>query len=161
MKIYAPNMLCRWESSYIISQKSCENPMFLRFFSKKSIFANFHVYFQYIKICEGTLTLGHHSDVYEVQWYSFWYQWIEEVHTYTLVANIGVSSILYRKSREGIATIPHSENVLQKYLRRTRVKIQHSVEKNSAGVVNFKEQHFSHSTVCPRKTKGFCVTHNA
>ena len=38
---------------------------------------------------------------YEIQWYLFWYQWIEEVHTYTLVANIGVSGVPYRKSREG------------------------------------------------------------
>ena len=38
----------------------------------------------------------------ELQWYSFWNQWIEEVHTYTLVANIGVSSVPYRKSREGL-----------------------------------------------------------
>ena len=42
---------------------------------------------------------------YEVQWYSFWFQWIEEVHTYTLVANIGVSCFLYRKSR-GVSTSP-------------------------------------------------------
>ena len=40
---------------------------------------------------------------YEVQWYSFWYQWIEEVHTYTLVANIWVSGVFYGKSREGVA----------------------------------------------------------
>ena len=38
---------------------------------------------------------------YEVQWYSFWYQWIE-VHTYTLVANIGVSGFPYKNSREGL-----------------------------------------------------------
>ena len=43
---------------------------------------------------------------YEFQWYLFWYQWIEEFHTYTLVANIGVSSVPYRKSRDGIATPP-------------------------------------------------------
>ena len=51
---------------------------------------------------------------YEVQWYLFWYQWIEEVHTYTLVANIGVSGVQYRKSWEGVATPPPSEDVLQK-----------------------------------------------
>ena len=65
--------------------------MFLRFFSEKSIFANFHTHFQYIQICEGALIF---FDVivmsYEVQWYSFEYQWIEEDHTYTQVANIGV-----------------------------------------------------------------------
>ena len=36
------------------------------------------------------------------------------VHTYTLVANIGVSNVPYRKSREGVATTPSSEDVLQK-----------------------------------------------
>ena len=37
--------------------------MFLRFFSEKSIFAHFHLNFQYIQICEGALTLWRHSDV--------------------------------------------------------------------------------------------------
>ena len=57
---------------------------------------------------------------HEVQWYSFWYQWTEDVHTYTLVANIGVSSIPYRKSREGVATTPLRRTCYKKYLRRTR-----------------------------------------
>ena len=39
---------------------------------------------------------------YEVQWYTFWYQWIEEVHTYTLAANIGISGIPNRKFREDV-----------------------------------------------------------
>ena len=43
---------------------------------------------------------------HEVQWYSFWYQWIKEVHTYTLVVNMGVSGVLYRKSREGLQQPP-------------------------------------------------------
>ena len=60
---------------------------------------------------------------YEVQWYSFWYQWIEEVHTNTLVANIGVSGIPYRKSREGVATTPLGRTCYKKYLRRTRVEL--------------------------------------
>ena len=47
---------------------------------------------------------------YEVQWYSFWYQWIKEVPTYTLVANIGVSCVLYRKS-VGDATTPFGRRV--------------------------------------------------
>ena len=48
---------------------------------------------------------------YKVQWYSFWYQWIEEVHTYTLVANIEVSSVPYRKSREGLQQAPFGGRV--------------------------------------------------
>ena len=60
---------------------------------------------------------------YEVQWYLFWYQWIEEVLTYTLVANIGVSGVSYRKSMEGVATIsPLRRTWYKKYFRRTRVK---------------------------------------
>ena len=47
--------------------------------------------------------------------YSFWYQWIEEVHTYTLVANIGVSGILYRKNPGKGPEHPPSEDVLQKH----------------------------------------------
>ena len=93
-----------------ITQKSRENPMFLRSFSEKLIFAYFHVYFQCIQCSEGTA-----YDVtvtsYEVQWYSFSYQWIEEVNTYSLVVNIGVSDIPYRKSREGVATPPFGGRV--------------------------------------------------
>ena len=51
---------------------------------------------------------------YEVQWYTFWYQWKEGVHTYTLVANIGVSGVLYRKSREGVTTTPFGGRVTKK-----------------------------------------------
>ena len=43
---------------------------------------------------------------YEVKWYSFWYQWIEEVHTYALGANIRVSDVGGNK--------PPSEDMLQK-----------------------------------------------
>ena len=38
---------------YIISQTSCENLMFLRFFSEKSIFAHFHVYFNTSKFARA------------------------------------------------------------------------------------------------------------
>ena len=44
--------------------ESAKNPAkiscFYDFFSEKLIFANFHVYFQYIQICEGALTLWGH-----------------------------------------------------------------------------------------------------
>ena len=61
---------------------------------------------------------------YEVQWYLFWYQWIEKLRfTYTLVANIGVSGVLYRKPREGVVANPLRRTYYKKYLRRTRVKI--------------------------------------
>ena len=47
---------------------------------------------------------------YEDEWYLFWYQWKEETHSYTVVANIKEYDVYYRKSREGVAT----EDVLQK-----------------------------------------------
>ena len=75
-------------------------------FYRKIDFANFHVYFQGIKISEGALTLWRHSDVIWSSMILILYQWIEEVHTYTLVVKIGVSSVPYRKSREGVATTP-------------------------------------------------------
>ena len=83
------------------------------FLAKNWFFANFHVIFQRIQISEGMLTLWRHVTLYEVQWYLLWYQWIEEVHIYTLVANIGVSGVPYRKSREGLQH-PSLEDVLQK-----------------------------------------------
>ena len=63
---------------------------------------------------------------YEVQWYSFWYQWIEEVHTYTLVANIEVSGVTYGKSRKGVATTTLQRTCCKKYLWRTRVILCHT-----------------------------------
>ena len=92
---------CYAHENYHFLTYSAKNPakipFFYYFFSEKVIFANFPVYFQCIQISEGVTS-------YEVQWYSFWYQWIGEVHTYTLVVNIGVSGVPYRKSREGVAT---------------------------------------------------------
>ena len=89
--------------------------MFLQFFLAKNLFL---LIFMYIFNASKFPRARRLNDVtvtsYEVQWYSFWYQWIEEVHTYTLVANIGVSGVPYRKSREGIATTPYLEDVLQK-----------------------------------------------
>ena len=107
-KICASNLLCRWESSfsYIFSQKSCENPMFQQFLVEKW----FSIIFMYIldasKFPRARWLYDITVTTYEVQWYSFWYQWKEEIHTYTLVANIGVSGVPYRKSREGVATTP-------------------------------------------------------
>ena len=108
---YASNLLCRWESSipHIISQKSSENSMFLWFFSKKIDFLLIFMYiFNTFKFAMARWLNGVMVTSYEVQWYSFWYQWIEEIHTYmyTLVANIGVSSIPYRNSRRGCNNPP-------------------------------------------------------
>ena len=88
--------------------------MFLRSFTEKLIFANFTYIFNASKFPRARWFYDVTVTSYEVQWYTFWYQWIEEVHTYTLVANIGVSGFPYRKSREGVATTPPSEDVLQK-----------------------------------------------
>ena len=68
-------------------------------FCEKLIFANFHVYFQCIQISEVRWLYDVTVTSYEVQWYSLWYQWIEEVHTYTLVAN-RVSGVLQKIPQE-------------------------------------------------------------
>ena len=61
---------------------------------------------------------------YKVEWCSFWYQWIEEVHTYTLVANIGGSSVPYRKPGRELQKSPPPQlrrMCYRKYIWRTRV----------------------------------------
>ena len=65
----------------------------------------------YIKISISLLILPSYAD----GWYLFWYQWIEKTHSYTLVANIRVYDVYYRKSMVGVATTPPppSEDVLQ------------------------------------------------
>ena len=75
--------------------------MFLRFFSEKLIFAN-----KFSRIISIQPNFRGRGDFMTPQWRHmkfngthFGYQWTEEVHTYTLVANIGVSGIPYRKSR--------------------------------------------------------------
>ena len=78
-----------------LARNSAKIPCFYDFFSEKLIFANF----QCIQISEVALIYNVTVKSYEVQWYSFWYQWIEKVHTCTLVANIGESGVMYRKSR--------------------------------------------------------------
>ena len=57
---------------------------------------------------------------YKVQWYLYLYQWIQEVHTYTLVADIVYQAFRIENPRRELQQ-PPSEDVLQKYLRRTRV----------------------------------------
>ena len=122
-KIYAPNLLCRWELSLpnIISPKSCEI-YFYDFLAKNRFLLIFTYIFNTSKFARARRLYDVIVTSYEVQWYSFWYQWIEEVHTYTLVANIGVSRVPYRKSTEGVATTPLRRTCYKKYHRRTRVK---------------------------------------
>ena len=106
------------------AKKSCENPMFLPFFGKKLMFVIFHIHFQSIQISEGTLTfsLWRHSDVI----YSSMVLILLSMdrggpYLYTGI-KYSVSGILYRKSREGVATIP---------LRRTRVTFGFIISKVS------------------------------
>ena len=95
---------------------SAENPAkipcFYDFFAKNRFLLTFMYIFNTSKFARERW-LYDAVTLYEVQWYSLWYQWIEEVHTYTLVANIGVSSVEnpYRKSREGNATPPFGGRV--------------------------------------------------
>ena len=94
---------------------SAKNPeKILCFYGKKLIFADFYVYFQCIQISEGALILCVTVTSYEVQWYwySFWYR--GGPYLYTGSNYRGIRCVLYRKSREGVATTPPSEDVLQK-----------------------------------------------
>ena len=70
-------------------------------FSEKPIFGSLHTYFQYIQICEGALTLWRHSDVIWSLMVLILVSIMDRGGPYTLVANTGVSSIPYRKSRKG------------------------------------------------------------
>ena len=65
--------------------------MFLRFSTGKSIFA---YYFTHkMTISQFSWARSHYDVIvtsYINGWYLFWYQWKEDVHTYTLVVNLGV-----------------------------------------------------------------------
>ena len=83
-------------------------PCFYDFsFSKKLIFANFHVYFQCIPISEGALTLRRHSDVI---WSSMLLILVSVdrggPYLYTGSKYKSISGVPYRKSREGVAIYP-------------------------------------------------------
>ena len=98
----------------IISQKSCENPMFLRFLAKnRFLLICMYYIFNTSKFARARWLYDVIVTSYDVQWYSFWYQWIEQAIPIgpILVANIGVSSVLYRKSMEGVATTPFGGRV--------------------------------------------------
>ena len=97
-------------------------PCFYAFFLAKNWFLLIFTYiFNAFKFPTGRWLYDVTVTSYEVQWYSFWYQWIEEVHIYTLVANIGVSGVPYRKSREGGCN-----------------KLQQRVTKNTSGGLGLK-----------------------
>ena len=103
----------------LFCQKSCENPMFLRFLAKNRFLLIFMYIFNASKFLRARWLYDLTVTSYEVQWYSFWNHWTEEVHTYTLVANIGISGVPYRKSREGLKP-PLRMTCYKKYPRRIR-----------------------------------------
>ena len=59
-------------------------------------------------------------------WYLFWYQWKEDVHTYTLVVKVKGYMTFSIDNPEGVATTPLRKICLGKTLRITRVKAQNS-----------------------------------
>ena len=101
-------------SLLIFCRKFCENCMFLFFF--------FVYIFNMFKILRSCL----HYDVRVTSnvdgWYLFWYQWKEETYSYTVVANIRVQDVYYRKSRWRLQQRPLQRTFYRKWLRRTRVK---------------------------------------
>ena len=108
-------------------------PCFYNFLAKNWFLLIFTYIFNASKFPRGRWIYDVTVTSYEVQWYSFWYQWIEEVHTYTLVANIGVSGVPYRKSREAVATTPppFRGRVTKKYLRRMRINFWMTTDMNN------------------------------
>ena len=122
-----PNFVCKleWPFSNILCKKSHENCMFffLRFFYVK---INFCLYFTH-KIIISQFSWAHsHYDVIVTSningWYLFWYQWKEDIHTYTMVVNLGLYDLQYGYSRGGLQQ-PPSENRFGKTRRITRVKV--------------------------------------
>ena len=113
-KIYACNLVCKLELAfhYLSCRKYREYLHVPAIFQPKNTFCLFFVYI--FKILRSCL----HYDVimtsYDADgWYLFWYQWKKETHSFTVVANIRVQDVYYRKSKGGCNN-PPSEDVLQK-----------------------------------------------
>ena len=102
----ASNFLWRWESSFpdIFSQNPAKIPCFYHFIAKNWFLLIFTYIFNASKFLSARWLYDITVTSYEVQWctHFVWYQWIEEVHAYTLVWNVGVSGVSYRKFREGL-----------------------------------------------------------
>ena len=116
--------------------------MFLRFFfSRKSIFAYILCIFNMFEIFRSRL----HYDVivtsYAGGWYLFWYQWKEDTHSYTVVANKGIQDVYYRKSRWGRNNPPFGGTCYRKWLRRTRVKAAFKVIPRATQPRDFMQLH--------------------
>ena len=96
----------------------CENYDFLR---ENLIFANFYVYFQCIQVSEGALTLWSHSDV-------IWSSMVLILVSMDKGGPYLYTGTKYSRIRRSVYNIqgggcsnPPSEDVLQKYIRRTKV----------------------------------------
>ena len=102
---------------------------FYDFLRKNPFLRIFYTQNDYFSIFEGVLTLWHHSEVksYINGWYLFWYHW-EDVHTFTLVVNLGIWHsvlIIWRGVTTTSLLHPPSGNMFgnkkKKMLQRTRV----------------------------------------
>ena len=112
---YACNLVCRLDLalSYVFCRKFRENRMFLRFFSQNRFCLFFVFIFNMLKILRLRLHYDTIVTSYADGWYLFWYQWKEETHSYTVVANIRVQGVYYRKSRGGLQQPPVGGHVTE------------------------------------------------
>ena len=100
---------------------------------------NFCLYFTHKMAISHFFWAPSHYDVkvtsYINGWYLFWYQWEEDVHTYTLVVNLGLYDLSIDNPR-GVGTTPLRKICLGKTLRIRRVK-KLSLTNNAWGYFSF------------------------
>ena len=107
---------CQWIGKHIIVVCS----VFTFFYVE----INFCLRFMHKMAISQFLWARSHYDVivtsYIIGWHLFWYQWKEDVHTYTLVVKLGLYDLQYWWSGGGLQQPPW-ENMLGKTLRITMV----------------------------------------
>ena len=110
------NFVCKLESSFsnIFSKK---NPWKSHVFTIFYVKINFCLYFTHKMTISQFSRACLHYDVmvtsYISDWYLFWYQLKEDVHTYTLVVDVGYMTFSIGNPEEGCNN-PTSENMFRK-----------------------------------------------
>ena len=112
-KVYACNLVCRLESSFLYlfyPKKTVKIACFYDFFIRKPIFFLFqailYVHDEFSRNFEGALKYDVLVTSYQDGWYFRWYQWKEDTNSYTLVANTRVKALDIENPGMGVATIP-------------------------------------------------------
>ena len=82
-------------------------PCFYDFLAKSWFFTKFHA----SKFPRARWLYNVTATSYEFQWYSFWYQWLENVDTHELVANIGYQAFRIENPGRGLQQPPFGGRV--------------------------------------------------